>query len=146
MKVVPPKEARDLAVSEVNSDLDTIVCWGKKWHIKFEPAKLSTLCISLKRDLEDYPSLMMDGIPIMEAETLSVLGFHFDCHLTWAAMIDKIISRNRQHMGYLHRILDYLDSNILQHAYKAFIRPVMEYDNVAVMGASASQLSMLDAA
>ena len=78
-----------------------------------------------KRDLEDHPSLMMDGIPIMEAETLSVLGFHFgfhfDCHLTWAAMIDKIISCNRQHIGYLHRILDYLDSNILQHAYKAFI-------------------------
>ena len=38
-----------------------------------------------------------------------------------------------------------LDSNTLQLAYKAFIRPIMEYGNVAVMGASATQLGRLDA-
>ena len=78
------------------------------------------------------------------AETLSVLGFHFDRRLTWAAMIDMMVSRSRQRLGCLRRILDYLDSNTLQLAYKAFIRPMMEYGNVAIMGASATQLSRLD--
>ena len=144
LKIVPSKEARKLAAEEINSDLNAIVCWGKKWHIEFEPAKSSSLCISLKRDLEDHPSLVMDGIPIKEAETLSVLGFHFDRRLTWAAMIDVMVSRSRQRLGCLRRILDYLDSNTLQLAYKAFIRPIMEYGNVAIMGASATQLSRLD--
>ena len=77
MKVIPSREARTLAVEEINFDLDAAVCWGKKWHIEFEPIKSHTLCISLKRNLKDNPSLVMDGIPIKEGETLSVLGFHF---------------------------------------------------------------------
>ena len=50
-----------MASEEINSDLNAIVCWGKRWRIEFEPAKSSALCISLKRDLEDHPSLVMDG-------------------------------------------------------------------------------------
>ena len=64
----------------------------------------------------------MDSIPITEAETLSVLGFHFDCRLTWAAMIDKMVSLSRQRLGCLRRILDYLNSNTttcLQGFYQA---------------------------
>ena len=80
-----------MAAEETNSDLDAIVCWGKRWHILFEPAKSGTLCIALKQGLKDHPSLVMDDIPIKEAETLSVLGFHFNRHLTWATMIDKIV-------------------------------------------------------
>ena len=133
MQVVPSKVARDLTAREINFDLNALVCWGKKWHIK--PAKSSALCISLKRDLQDHPSLVMDDIPIVEVETLSVLGFRFDRHLTWAAMIDKMVSRSRQCLGWLRRILDYLDSNTLQLAYKALIRPIMEYGNVAIMDA-----------
>ena len=102
-----------MAAEEINSDLDAIVCWGKRWHIEFEPAKSSTLCILLKRYLKDHPSLVMDGIPIKEAETLSVLGFYFDHCLTWAAMIDMTVLRSRQHLGFLYRIFDYLDSNTL---------------------------------
>ena len=49
LKVIPSKEARDLTAREINFDLNALVCWGKKMHIKFEPAKSSVLCISLKR-------------------------------------------------------------------------------------------------
>ena len=72
------------------------------------------------------------------------VGFHFDCHLTWAAMIDTMVSHRRQHLGCLRKILDYLDFNTLQFVYKAFIRPMVEYGNVAIMGGSAIQLSRLD--
>ena len=64
--------------------------------------------------------------------------------LTQATMIDKMVSRSRQRLGCLHRILDYLDSNTLQLAYKASIKPMMEYGNVAIMDASATQLSRLN--
>ena len=46
-------------------------------------------------------------------------------------------------VGSLHRILDYLVSHTLQLAYKAFIRPILEYGNVAIMGAIVTQLSRL---
>ena len=59
-------------------------------------------------------------------------------------MIDIMVSRCRQRLGCLRRILDYLDSNTLQLAYKAFISPMMGYGNVVIMGTSAIQLSRLD--
>ena len=65
-----------------------------KWHIEFEPAKLSTLCISLKWGLKDHPYLVIDSISIKEAETLPVLGFHFDRHLIWTAMTDTMVSHS----------------------------------------------------
>ena len=68
----------------------------------------------IKGDLEDHQPLVMDG---RRQETLSVLGFHFDRRLTWAAMIDMMVSRSRQRLGCLRRILDYLDPNTLQLAY-----------------------------
>ena len=55
-----------------NFPMYSIARWGNKWHIEFEFAKLSTLCISLKRDLKDHPSLIMDDIPIKEAEILAI--------------------------------------------------------------------------
>ena len=55
-----------------------------------------------------------------------MLGFRFDHRLTWAAMIDMMVSCSRQCLECLHRILDYLDSNTLQLAYKTFIRLMME--------------------
>ena len=73
-----------------------------------------------------------------------MLEFHFDHHLSLVALIDMIVSRCRQRLRCLHRILDYLDSNTLQLAYKAFIRPMIEYGNVTIIGASATQLSRLD--
>ena len=71
-------------------------------RIDFEPQKLSALCILLKRDLQDYPSLVTNGIAIVEAETIYVLEFHF-----WyrAAMIDKVVLRSRQSFGCLCGIL-----------------------------------------
>jgi len=57
LKVVPSREARKLAVEKINSDLDAVVCWGKRWHIELEPVKLNTLCISQKQNLEDHLSL-----------------------------------------------------------------------------------------
>ena len=56
---------------------------------------------------------------IAQSGTELYCGFHFDCRLTWAAVIEKA-------SGMFYRSLDYLDSNPLQLAYKAFIRPIME--------------------
>ena len=59
-------------------------------------------------------------------------------------MIGTMVLHSRQRLGCLRRILDYLDLNTLQLAYKVFIRPMMEYGNVAIMGASTTQLGGLD--
>ena len=48
-------------------------------------------------------------------------------------MIDKMVSRSRQHLKCLRKILNYLNVYTSQLAYKAFIRPIMKYGNVAII-------------
>ena len=55
----------------------------------------------------------------------------------WSYIVDSI-------WDVLAECFDYLDSNTLQLAYKAFIRPMMEYGNAAIKGDSATQLSRLN--
>ena len=59
------------------------------------------------------------------------MGLHFDRCLTWAAVIDMMVSHCRQRLGFL-------DSNTLQLTYEAFMRSLMEYGDVTIMGASAN--------
>ena len=59
-------------------------------------------------------------------------------------MVDTMVLHCRQYLGCLCRIFAYLDSNTLQLAYRAFVRPMMEYGNVAIKGDSATHLSKLN--
>jgi len=47
-------------------------------------------------------------------------------------------------MGALYHSKDYLGPKGLAIAFKAFVRPVCEYGNVAIIGASPTHLSKLD--
>ena len=42
------------------------------------------ICVSLKRDIEEHPSLFMNDVSISESKVLSILRFHFDSRLTWS--------------------------------------------------------------
>ena len=101
LKVIPTKHLRLSAAIEINVDLCSIADWGRRWHIEFEPSKSNALCVSLKRDVKEHPPLFMNGVPIKESKVLSILGFHFDSHLTWDYMIDFAVRRCRQRLGCL---------------------------------------------
>jgi len=93
LKVVPTKDLRLSAAAVINADLSRIADWGKVWHIEFEPLKSNTTCVPLKRDVEEHPPLLMNGVLIKESRVLSILGFHFDSNLTWSYMIDSLVRR-----------------------------------------------------
>ena len=87
LKVIPTKDLQVNAAAEINADLSRIVDSGRKWHIEFEPSKSNSICVSLKCDIGEH---FMNNVLIRESKVLSVLGFHFDTHLTWTYnMIDS---------------------------------------------------------
>ena len=59
-------------------------------------------------------------------------------------MIDSAVQRCRQRLGWLRRISEYLGTEGLSLAYRAFACPVPEYGGILLLGASATQLSKLD--
>jgi len=84
---------------------------------------------------------MMASLSIEEVDHLKISGFIFDRKLTWSNMIEHMSTRCWQRLGALYRIKDYLGPKDLAIAFKAFVRPVCEYGNVVIMGASPSHLS-----
>ena len=144
LKVIPTKDLRLSAADEINADLCNLADWGKQWHIEFEPSKSNALCVPLKRGVEEHPSLFMNGVLIKVSKVLSILGFYFHSRLTWDYIIDSTVRRWRQRLGCLRRISEYLGTEGLSLAYRAFVRPVAEYGGISLSGASATQLSKLD--
>ena len=124
--------------------LQNIADWGRQWYIEFEPSKSNAICVSLKRDVEEHPPLFMNNVPIEESKVLSILGLHFDSRLTWDYMIDSTVRCCRQRLGCLRRISEYLGTEGLSLAYRAFVRPIAEYGGILLLAAGAIQLSKLD--
>jgi len=145
VKVIRRKEDRRAAADELMADINRVFSWGKVWSINFEPAKCHSLCISLKHDIDSHPPLLMDSFSIQEVDSLKILGFHFDCRLTWSSIIGDMATRCQQRKGALYHVQDYLGVKGLAITFKSFVRPICGYGNVAIMGALASQLSKLDA-
>ena len=96
LKIIPTKELRLSAAAEINADLCQVTDWGRRWHIEFEPSKSHTICVSLKRDIEEHPPLFMNDVLISESKVLSTLGFYFDSRLTWSYMIDYSVRQCRK--------------------------------------------------
>jgi len=86
----------------------------------------------------------MDSLPIEEVDTLKILGFCFDCELTWSPVINNMSTCRCQRMGALYHFKDFLGRRGLAVAFRLFVRLVCEYGSVAIMGASATHLPNLD--
>ena len=73
----------------LSSTVVRIANQGRQWHIEFEPSKSNALYVSLKHDVEEHPTLFMNGVLIKKSKVLSILGFHFDSSLTWGYNYDR---------------------------------------------------------
>ena len=137
IKVTPLKDDRTIAADEINADLDRIYSWGQMWNINFERVKCHTLCVSLKQDVDLHPPLFMTILLVDEVNVLKILGICFNCKLTCSYMIDQLATRCHQLLGALYHVREYFGQSGLAVAFKSFVRPMCEYDDIIFMGASA---------
>ena len=124
----------------MSADLGRIHSWGQKWNINFESTKYHALCVSLKKDVGFHPPVFMDTLSIAEVDVLKVLGIYFDRKLTWSYVIDQLATQSHQRLGAVYCVREYLGQSGLTIAFKSFVRPICEYDNIA----SATHLHKLD--
>ena len=138
-----PTGERETSAALLNSDIERILKFGKKWLLEFEAKKTKAITISKKRDVVNVP-LVMEGEVICENETLEVLGFTLDSKGTWSPHVDRIATEARQRLGAIRRARRYLDDNGLHTAYTAFVRPKLEYGNLVYWSAAKTNLDKLD--
>ena len=83
------------AAENLNSDLNKVHTWSKKWLVNFNPQKTETLLITRKQEQNIHPALYFNNIPIKELTSHKHLGLTFNntCTCHWGEHIDIIVTK-----------------------------------------------------
>ena len=139
-----PRNRRVQCAADLNTDLQCLLSYGASWLLVFEPTKTQVLTVSNRRDPSSNPPVVMDGVPVVESNLLKFLGYILDSKGLWSAHIDYVVAQSRKRVGALRQICDYLSPADLYTAYKAFVRPQLEYGHLLYWSAAEGHLARLD--
>jgi hypothetical protein len=130
-----------VSANELNSDLEKLDSWAKKWHVDFSPPKTEELIISRKRTKPDHPPVTMRGTPIKRVPHHKHLGLTLSEDLSWNKHITEIVDKSTRRLGIMRSLKFKLDRLSLERIYLGFIRPILEYGDIVWD----SQLEVLNA-
>ena len=116
--------------SYLQSDLDSIVQWSKKWSLRFNPQKCKVLHLGKHNEKFSY-SMMEDGNRIIldQVPFEKDLGVYIDQDLSFNKHIGEAIGKANRILGLIRRSFKYLTAEIFVHLYKTLLRPFVEYSS-----------------
>ena len=116
-------DARDL-----QEDLDAAARWEQDWLMCFHPDKCNILSISQKQKPIQY-TYKLHGHSLEKTDSTKYLGVTLQSNLKWDKHINNITSKANQTLNFLRRNLKVNSQKIKDHAYKALVRPKLEYSS-----------------
>ena len=136
----------DTAVaSDLTSDLEEVVQWGKRWFVSFNAKKTNLATFHHKRNSPSFSPIQMDNSTLEDAPCLErLLGLKFTLDLRWNSYILSVAKEASKMVGSFFRSKRYLTPPAILYLYKSQIRPRMEYCCHIWAGASQQALSCLD--
>ena len=109
--------------SELESDPQDTVDWGRKWLVDFNAGK--TRLVSFDRSKNTGAiDVKMDGSILEEKKMLRLT---FSSKLDWGSYIVSIAKTASKKIGALIRSMKFLSPEVALYLYKSTIRPCMEY-------------------
>ena len=110
----------------LQQDLNTLVKWSDSWQMKFNVAKCSIIHVTQNRSKISHNYTMNDEI-LQTATTHPYLGVELSSNMKWDSHINIVTRKAHQMLGFLSRNLRHCPSSIKERAYKALVRPKVEY-------------------
>ena len=112
--------------SELETDLQDTVGWGKKWFVDFNAGK--TQLISFDRSNNSGSiDLKIDGSILEEKPSFEMLGLTFSSKLDLGSYIISVAKTASKKIGALIRSMKFLSPEVALYLYKSNICPCMEY-------------------
>ena len=112
--------------SELESDLQDSVDWGKKWLVDFNAGKTQLVSFD-QSNSNGSIDVKMDGSALEEKSIFKILDLTFSSKLDWNSYIITIVKTVSKKIRALVRSMKFLSSEVIQYLYKSTIRPYIIY-------------------
>ena len=129
--------------SELESDLQDTVDWGRKWVVNFNAGKTQLVSFDWSKNTGAI-DVKMDGSVLEEKTSFKMLGLTFSSKLDWGSYIVSIAKTASKKIGALIRSMKFLSPEVALYLYKSTIRSCMEYCCHVWAGAPSCYLELLD--
>ena len=117
----------------LQEDLDSLITWEKQWSMDFHPQKCSTLSTTRKRK-KIIPAYELHGHIIENVSMTKYLG----------VTISSTTSKANKTVGFLRRNLKIGNKKSKETAYKALVRPLLEYAATVWDPYTASEIQIIE--
>ena len=132
------------AANQLNSDLEKMNLWAKKWLVKFSSKKTKSMIVSLKRDEVLHPPLFLDGTQLDRVSKYKHLGLIIQDNLAWGEHVQNICTTASKRVDIMSHLKYKLDRATLETIYKCYIRPLLEYGDVVWDNCNETQSDSLE--
>ena len=132
------------AANTINSDLEKINNWAKKWLFSFNPNKTKTSIVSKKINKPPHPPILMNNHIIEDITEHKHLGIFLSNDCSWGTHINYIKKKAWARLHLLQKFKFVLDRKSLETLYLSFIRPLLEYGSLVFDNCTTHEKSELD--
>ena len=129
--------------SELESDLQDTVDWGRTWLVDFNARKTQLVSFGRSKNTSAI-DVKMDGSVLEEKSSFKMLGLTFSSKLDWGSYNISIAKTASKKIGALIRSMKFLSPEFALYLYKSTIRSFMEYCCNVWAGAPSCYLELLD--
>ena len=112
---------------KLQSDLDRLMEWSKKWQLPFNLEKCKRFHIGANNTLHEYT---MGGNILEQVKEEKDLGVLIDAELKFHKQTAAAVKKANSVLGLIKKSFINLDQELLPMLYKSLVRPHLEYGNV----------------
>ena len=110
----------------LQSDLNRLGEWEKKWQMEFHPHKCQVLTITNKKNTINH-NYTLHGHPLEHVSEAKYLGVTIKKDMNWNQHINNTTTKANSALGFLRRNLRINSIQVKQQAYTTYVRPIAEY-------------------
>ena len=129
--------------SALRDDLAAILHWTNRWQLRLNPSKCEALAITNKRNQLTY-TYHIDQQPIPWQDSVKYLGLHVHSKLSWSYHCKSIVSRATRSLNCLRRSMFGCGREAKYMAYRALVRPILEYAAVVWCPYTMKDINLLE--
>lgn len=107
--------------------LNHVVKWAKEWQMELSPGKCVTLRVGSSSSVPVPYMYILNGQPLQWVDHYKYLGVVVQSNLKWDNHVYAQIMKATQMLGLVKRILSEAPTPIRALAYRALVRPHLEY-------------------